>query len=1185
MDNNTFIANEVKPGGYGGAIFAKGSTEIELINQRFYNNVVTSSQRIKSAGGAVAFVSGVTSTITMCLFEGNSAVPYQGQTSIIHVSGATMPMPDGLSGEAGALFLEASSSVVQATTFKNNFCSSGGSDQGASGGAVSVISFLEDAAAAYKPFFPRQPVFREVKFISNSADSADKQGLSIADKSSGVGGAVHILSAAPEFLDCVFTDNTARAGGSKVSLGGAVALRYAYAAYSAEENADPSFNLPSSILYTPEERAFYNKAPKFIGCNFTNNRAVGEDSEGNYASSTLSIMQSGRGGAIGAVASMPFVSNSTFMGNTATARSRSIVPSLGGAVYLDYDSEGCFVFSEFDSNSAANGAGSEICSISVGTVDDDGDEELLESSVNSSLSFRSCKFSRSSSQLPSTRLGWPAMLIFGGTSKLLDCKFQDKASVIVAGPGFKDIFGPYLDDVVLAPAKLDVGGSVDASQVDIFSWNADLAFSSNETTTLDGLKVVNGTVSSSSGITVEGSAWIFGATLCGCDRGADHLTLSSLSSPPIFKVASNLTFGRPDESILPSSFIENYPKVNSNSFKNIFSKHVPIVIDNLEIQVAGIEPNKTMGGELSVSIPLIHLNNSASINIKDGGKLHLETATTIEEHINPLGSPALVVQGIINHTMSDKDTMASLTVVGDFQMLLPGGTLTVELPSVKDWNGPIWKIDGDAYIEGFLFMSFADGAEIDEYQNWTIGTYTLPSHESNEQNIKVVNPSGPGVKLLPKINQIDGGKSITIHVASITCSEIIHYHPDDVPCYACLQKKSGCTYCGQDNGENACQDAAAADALPFGSCSSTNCCSGECSDHGVCNEEDEEPVCECEWFFEGRSCDIISTSGTLVLTCGVSLTLLCLISVAYYQFHNRTKREVVENALEELRVGLLASEDNNHENGKKGSIHVGSNYIQDLQQQLLLKDVAVPIEEVNVGEEIGSGTYGVVYKGTFRGSAVAVKMVRAWGMGDAEIENFKKEAYLMSKLRHPNIVLIMGIAMKNLTSARTFSSSSRASDDRDMEERPSSVESLYILSEYMERGSLADVMEIVREEERQYADSRGISTSSAGTSSNNGGVGWNYELILACALQAARGMQYLHNSTPPICHRDLKSSNLVVDDHWVVKVTDFGVSRMLDGNGEGNVRDSNGGGVSPNNLVMRESTFNSVMTGNIGTTA
>ncbi|OAY70760.1 Serine/threonine-protein kinase EDR1 [Ananas comosus] len=42
----------------------------------------------------------------------------------------------------------------------------------------------------------------------------------------------------------------------------------------------------------------------------------------------------------------------------------------------------------------------------------------------------------------------------------------------------------------------------------------------------------------------------------------------------------------------------------------------------------------------------------------------------------------------------------------------------------------------------------------------------------------------------------------------------------------------------------------------------------------------------------------------------------------------------------------------------------------------------------------------------------------------------------------------------------------------------------------------------------------------------------------------ARGMNYLHNCTPIIVHRDLKSPNLLVDKNWVVKVCDFGLSRM-----------------------------------------
>ncbi|GMH98418.1 hypothetical protein TL16_g13407, partial [Triparma laevis f. inornata] len=63
-------------------------------------------------------------------------------------------------------------------------------------------------------------------------------------------------------------------------------------------------------------------------------------------------------------------------------------------------------------------------------------------------------------------------------------------------------------------------------------------------------------------------------------------------------------------------------------------------------------------------------------------------------------------------------------------------------------------------------------------------------------------------------------------------------------------------------------------------------------------------------------------------------------------------------------------------------------------------------------------------------------------MGIDEIEQFKEEAYLMSRLRHPNIVLIMGISMRNLEAlkapTRQFSKDSRRDSADSEQERPSS---------------------------------------------------------------------------------------------------------------------------------------------------
>ena len=55
-------------------------------------------------------------------------------------------------------------------------------------------------------------------------------------------------------------------------------------------------------------------------------------------------------------------------------------------------------------------------------------------------------------------------------------------------------------------------------------------------------------------------------------------------------------------------------------------------------------------------------------------------------------------------------------------------------------------------------------------------------------------------------------------------------------------------------------------------------------------------------------------------------------------------------------------------------------------------------------------------------------------------------------------------------------------------------------------------------------------------------------LAFTLALGAACGMCYLHNCTPPVIHRDLKSANLMVDASFRVKVGDFNLSRVTAAN-------------------------------------
>jgi sterile alpha motif and leucine zipper containing kinase AZK len=61
---------------------------------------------------------------------------------------------------------------------------------------------------------------------------------------------------------------------------------------------------------------------------------------------------------------------------------------------------------------------------------------------------------------------------------------------------------------------------------------------------------------------------------------------------------------------------------------------------------------------------------------------------------------------------------------------------------------------------------------------------------------------------------------------------------------------------------------------------------------------------------------------------------------------------------------------------------------------------------------------------------------------------------------------------------------------------------------------------------------------------NDATVELSWSMKKTMCLDVAHGMAYLHNQNPVIIHRDLKSLNVLIDEHWVTKVTDFGLSRF-----------------------------------------
>jgi GAF domain-containing protein len=152
------------------------------------------------------------------------------------------------------------------------------------------------------------------------------------------------------------------------------------------------------------------------------------------------------------------------------------------------------------------------------------------------------------------------------------------------------------------------------------------------------------------------------------------------------------------------------------------------------------------------------------------------------------------------------------------------------------------------------------------------------------------------------------------------------------------------------------------------------------------------------------------------------------------------------------------------------------------------------MEDIEMLNTIGAGSYGEVYKANVRGRVVAVKKLHVKSIKAEQVEAFCQEASLMCQLQHPNIVGFVGAV--------------------------TDPASLCIITEYCNRGSLADLL-------------------------LNHAVPMTFQQKMQFAYDAAEGMKYLHASNPVILHRDLKSDNLLVTEDWRIKVGDFGLTRFM----------------------------------------
>ncbi|KAL4309717.1 hypothetical protein GQ457_01G025060 [Hibiscus cannabinus] len=145
--------------------------------------------------------------------------------------------------------------------------------------------------------------------------------------------------------------------------------------------------------------------------------------------------------------------------------------------------------------------------------------------------------------------------------------------------------------------------------------------------------------------------------------------------------------------------------------------------------------------------------------------------------------------------------------------------------------------------------------------------------------------------------------------------------------------------------------------------------------------------------------------------------------------------------------------------------------------------------------ELGYGGYGKVYRGTLSdGQTVAIKRTQHGSM-QGELE-FKSEIELLSRVHHKNLVGLVGFCFEQGEQMLVY--------------------------EFMANETLWESL------------------------SGKSGIHLDWKRRLRIALGSARGLAYLHElANPPIIHRDIKSTNILLDENLTTKVADFGLSKLV----------------------------------------
>jgi len=217
-----------------------------------------------------------------------------------------------------------------------------------------------------------------------------------------------------------------------------------------------------------------------------------------------------------------------------------------------------------------------------------------------------------------------------------------------------------------------------------------------------------------------------------------------------------------------------------------------------------------------------------------------------------------------------------------------------------------------------------------------------------------------------------------------------------------------------------------------------------------------------------------------------------------------------------MPAGSLSRNFGGQHSGSQANMEMGPLLTARQQQQKTkARAMELPLSSIRFLQELGEGAFGKVYKGELAGystvgavsSLVAIKTLKP-GANQKTRQDFVRESELMTDLRHPNIVCLVGVCLQEEPQCMVF--------------------------EHMAHGDLHEFLIFHSPKSDSSQDSEGESADSRVLSQAE---------MAYIAIQVAAGMEYL--SSHHYVHRDLAARNTLVGENLTVKISDFGLSRDI----------------------------------------